>query len=102
MIRDKVKDITAGRKKSCQCIIAAPLSPPRIVPAPVLPLPLWILVEALNQSADVSTTIGEYIGTRSLYFKWIVFTRPFLLFLIASDGSRPISWSARNQNGLIQ
>jgi catalase len=38
MIRDKVKDITAGRKKSCQRILAAPLSPPRIVPAHVLAL----------------------------------------------------------------
>jgi catalase len=38
MIRDKVKDITAGCKKSCQRIVAAPLSPQRIVPAPVLAL----------------------------------------------------------------
>jgi catalase len=34
MIHDKVKDITARRKKSCQRIVASPLSPPRTVPTP--------------------------------------------------------------------
>ena len=98
MIRDKVKSITAGRKKSCQCIIAAPLSPPRIVPAPVRAL---ALVDSCRSFKSISWCLYDYwwitVGARSLYFKWIVFTIPFLLFLIASDGSRPLSRSSRNE-----
>jgi hypothetical protein len=44
-------------------------------------LPLLILVEALNQLANVCTTNGE-LGTWLLHFKLIVFTRPVVCFFL--------------------
>jgi hypothetical protein len=98
MIRDKVKGISAGRKKSCQCIIEAPLSPPRIVPAPVLAL---ALVDSCRSVKSIGWCLYDYwwitVGSRSLYFKWIVLRDHFCFFSLLFDGSRPLSRSSRNK-----